>query len=214
MRRILPLLTALLLAAVVATAGELVEGIVYLRDGTTVEFTGRDRIRLPRGHRDLKTLRNAFDKKTRTKETIPFGRIDSIRSWAPYAPKHSRKFIPTAPQGWMWVYFEAPHLRACIYSKKGYDIDAKGGIRFRQRRRTFSRSRVVYFLRKRGEAEWFCAGRTDRNPTDAFRERLARYVANDPALADRIRRSSSIRSKTLLLLQAYDPAGHIPPENR
>ena len=205
MQRTLLLLAALLLTAAVATAGQLVEGIVYLRDGTTVEFTGRDRIRLPRGRRGLKIVRNAFDKKTRTKETIPFERIDSIRSWAPYAPQHSRKFLPTASQGWMWVYFETPHLQACVYSKKGYDIDAKGGIRFRQRRRFLSRSRVAFYLRKRGDAEWFCAGPTDRNPTDAFRKRLARYAADDPALADRIRRSSSIRGKTLRMLQDYNP---------
>lgn len=203
--RLIPMILAALMLSAAATAGELVEGVVYLRDGSTVEFSGRDRIRLPKRRGNLKAFRDAFGKK-RTKQLFPFERIDSIRCRHPYAPEHVRTFLPTVPHGWMWVYFETPHLRTCIYSQKGYDIDTRGGIRLRQRTRIFSRSRTNFYLQKLGETKFFAAGRTDRNPTDAFRERLARYVADDPALADRIRRSSTIRSKTLLLLQAYEPA--------
>ena len=40
---------------------------------------------------------------------------------------------------------------------------------------------------------------------DVFRERIARYVGDDPELAERIRLSSAIRSKTIQLLRDYDP---------
>ena len=48
-------------------------------------------------------------------------------------------------------------------------------------------------------------GGANRNSKDAFRERVARYVDDDPALAERIRHSNASRSKTVLMLQDYNP---------
>ena len=43
-------------------AGSLVEGVIYLKDGRSVEFKGRDRIEIPSRHRDVKGMRDAFTK--------------------------------------------------------------------------------------------------------------------------------------------------------
>ena len=118
---------------------------------------------------------------------------------------HIRKFIPAESPGWMWVYLETPHICVCIYSEKGYGIDSNGGIQVWQRQGTFSQSRTAYYLKKTGEKEFLTVGAANRNTKDVFRERIARYVGDDPELAERIRLSSAIRSKTIQLLRDYDP---------
>lgn len=105
----------------------------------------------------------------------------------------------------MWVYLETPHICVCIYSEKGYGIDSNGGIQVWQRQGTFSQSRTAYYLKKTGEKEFLTVGAANRNAKDVFRERIARYVGDDPELAERIRLSSAIRSKTIQLLRDYDP---------
>ena len=105
----------------------------------------------------------------------------------------------------MWVYLETPHIRVCVWSKKGYGIDTDGGIRIWQKQRTFSQSRTAYFLQKHGGDGFRDVGGANRNSKDAFRERVARYVDDDPALAERIRHSNASRSKTVLMLQDYNP---------
>ena len=103
------------------------------------------------------------------------------------------------------VYLETPHICVCIYSEKGYGIDSNGGIQVWQRQGTFSQSRTAYYLKKTGEKEFLTVGAANRNAKDVFRERIARYVGDDPELAERIRLSSAIRSKTIQLLRDYDP---------
>ena len=103
------------------------------------------------------------------------------------------------------VYLQTPHICVCIYAEKGYGIDSNGGIQVWQRQGTFSQSRTAYYLKKTGEKEFLTVGAANRNTKDVFRERIARYVGDDPELAERIRLSSAIRSKTIQLLRDYDP---------
>lgn len=90
-------------------------------------------------------------------------------------------------------------------TEKGYGIDSNGGIQVWQRQGTFSQSRTAYYLKKTGEKEFLTVGAANRNTKDVFQERIARYVGDDPELAERIRLSSAIRSKTIQLLRDYDP---------
>lgn len=62
-----------------------------------------------------------------------------------------------------------------------------------------------YYLKKTGEKEFLTVGAANRNAKDVFRERIARYVGDDPELAERIQLSSAIRSKTIQLLRDYVP---------
>lgn len=140
-------LLALFLFTAPATlqAASLLEGRIYMKNGSVIECTGNDRLKMPKKSGRLKIFRDAFQK-TKTKEVLPAGDIDSVICWHTKSPEHTRKFIFGAKPGWMWVYVETPYIKACIYSKKGYGINTNGGIQVWQRRRWFSRSRAAYFL--------------------------------------------------------------------
>ena len=185
-------------------AAALVEGRIYLKNGSVVECTGDDRLQLPQKSGKLKIFRDAF-RKTKTKDVLPAGDIDSVICWHAKTPEHVRKLVWASDPGWMWVYVETPHIRACIYSKKGYCVDTNGGMLVRQRSGWFSSSRVAYFLQKHDESEFQNIGSTYRRSKDVFRERIARYIDDDPELAERIRRSNAYRDKTILMLRDYDP---------
>lgn len=197
-------LLLLLVTALSAQAASLVEGRIYLKDGSVIECTGDDRLQLPEKTRSLKVFRNAF-RKSGNREVVRADAIDSVLCWHPKAPEHVRKFVPADHPGWMWVYFETPCIRVAVYAKAGYGIETDGGIRVWQRRRIFGRSRTAYFLQKQGEEGFANLGGTDRSPNDIFRERIARCIDDDPVLAERIRRSNATRSKTVLMLQDYKP---------
>ena len=138
-------LLALFLFTAPATlqAASLLEGRIYMKNGSVIECTGNDRLKMPKKSGRLKIFRDAFQK-TKTKEVLPAGDIDSVICWHTKSPEHTRKFIFGAKPGWMWVYVETPYIKACIYSKKGYGINTNGGIQVWQRRRWFSRSRAAF----------------------------------------------------------------------
>lgn len=148
------LLLPILLAAVASVRGaSLVEGRIYLKNGSVIECVGDDRLQLPKRFGKLTILRDAF-RKTKAKEIFQSGEIDSVVCWHAQSPEHIRKFIPAESPGWMWVYLETPHICVCIYSEKGYGIDSNGGIQVWQRQGTFSQSRTAYYLKKTGEKEF------------------------------------------------------------
>ena len=176
------LFLCLFVATVSVRAASFVEGRIYLKNGSVVECTGDDRLQLPKKSGKLKIFRDAF-RKTKTKEVLPAGDIDSVICW----------------------HAKTSHITACVYSKKGYYVDTNGGMLVRQRSGWFSSSRVAYFLQKHDESEFQDIGSTYRRSKDVFRERIARYIDDDPELAERIRRSNAYRDKTILMLQDYDP---------
>jgi hypothetical protein len=202
------LLTLLCVTTIYAApAASLIEGRIYLKNGSIIECTGNDRLQLPKKSGKLKIFRNAFQK-TKTKELISAVDIDSVICWHTKSPEHLRKLVFEQDPGWMWVYVETPHITACIYSKKGYSIDTNGGMLVLQRHGWFSRSRVGCFLQKCGESGFQNIGSAYRRSKDSFRERIACYIDDDPELAGRIRQSNTYRDKTILMLQEYDPTKH------
>ncbi len=202
------LLTLLCVTTIYAApAASLIEGRIYLKNGSIIECTGNDRLQLPKKSGKLKIFRDAFQK-TKTKELISAVDIDSVICWHTKSPEHLRKLVFEQDPGWMWVYVETPHITACIYSKKGYSIDTNGGMLVLQRHGWFSRSRVGCFLQKCGESGFQNIGSAYRRSKDSFRERIACYIDDDPELAGRIRQSNTYRDKTILMLQEYDPTKH------
>lgn len=71
--------------------------------------------------------------------------------------------------------------------------------------RYLSRSRTAYYLRKAGKENFEVVGSASRRGKERFREAVAAYIADDPDLAERILQSKTDRSKTILMLEAYDP---------
>lgn len=197
------LLILLIVTAAGAYAAKLVEGTVYLKDGTVIECRGKDRIEMPRRKRPLKIMHNAFaGRRDRKEETFAASAVDSVVCHHPKAPKHRRRLIPT-PKGWCWIYMQTPRLQVLVYSKKGYTLEANGGIRVLRGRH----SKAVFYLRKQGGG-LLALGNADGKPGDLFRRRVAACIEDDAATVQRILRSSTSRSKTLLLLESYTPGAN------
>lgn len=206
--RIILLSLLCMATASAARAASTVQGRIHLKDGRVVECGEKDRIELPKHAQDVKLLRRAFYK-DKSKEVYRYEEIDSIVCWHASAPEHPQKFIPAAEVGWLWVYFETPHICVGVFAQKGYGVDSNGGIEVLVKYRSLSRSRTAYYLRKTGEAEFYDAGSASRRGKDRFRESVAAYVSDDPELAEQILQSStSDRSRTILMLEAYRPAVH------
>ena len=87
-------LLALFLFTAPATlqAASLLEGRIYMKNGSVIECTGNDRLKMPKKSGRLKLFRDAFQK-TKTKEVLPAGDIDSVICWHTKSPEHTRKFI-------------------------------------------------------------------------------------------------------------------------
>lgn len=203
--RIILLSLLCMATASAARAASTVQGRIHLKDGRVVECGEKDRIELPKHAQDVKLLRRAFYK-DKSKEVYRYEEIDSIVCWHASAPEHPQKFIPAAEVGWLWVYFETPHICVGVFAQKGYGVDSNGGIEVLVKYRYFSRSRTAYYLRKTGDAKFQGVGSASRRGKDRFRESVAAYVSDDPELAGRILQSNtSDRSKTILMLEAYNP---------
>lgn len=179
-----------------------VEGIIYFKEGKSVGFSDDNRVCIPRKSKDVKAFRAIFTK-DKQKEIYPTEEIDSIVCWHPRTPEYRRKFIPAEGIGWCWQHFATPHIKVCVYSRRGYGIASNGGIQIWQRRGVFSRSRVVYYLRKPGETAYYSPGKMKSRSGNAFRERLCRYVADDAELCRRIRSLDTWRDKSVMMLQEY-----------
>ena len=75
------------------------------------------------------------------------------------------------------------------------------------RQKTFNKTEMTFYLLKSGESDPYTIGGLLGNSSDAFRKRICAYIADDPNLCERIRQSSSIRSKTMSMLEEYAPQG-------
>ena len=111
-------LSILCMMLVAATqAASLVQGRIYLKDGSIIECAEKDRLKIPKHSQNVKLLRRAYYK-DKSKEIYAFEAIDSIVCWHVAAPEHLRTFIPAPKIGWMWVYMEAPAIGAYVYSER------------------------------------------------------------------------------------------------
>ena len=61
-------------------------------------------------------------------------------------------------------------------------------------------------LQKKGGETFLFIGSVNRRSKDIFRERIARYINDDPLLSEQILRSNTNRSKTVLMLKDYNPS--------
>lgn len=198
------LLLCTLLAVTGMQAATLVEGSVWLKDGTVRTFTGEDRIEIPCKHGDLRTFRDAFRRKTKQRTRYRYDEIDSVVLWHPRTTEKRHTFIPTE-KGWCRRMLATPSVRILLYSPVGYRLYATGGGAVLAQSRAFSTSEVDIYLQKGSSPALWSPGRVNRRNGDAFRRRIAAYVADDPELAERIRNTSTSRWKTLLLLRDYRP---------
>lgn len=187
-----------------AQASSFVRGRIYLKNGTVIECSDKDRIRLPKRSGNVAFFRNTY-RKDEVRENFQAGQIDSIIAWHPATPEHVRKFVPSERFGWLWIYFETPCICVGIYSVKGYGIDTNGGIQVLQRRGLVFHSRTAYCLKKAGKDDFEAVGAAGGKAGNGFRKRVAEYVEDDAEMADRILNSKAPRDKTILMLCDYNP---------
>lgn len=112
MKKHLAIKTLLLIILCLSTlsmtnASSFVVGRIYMKNGSVIECTEKDRIKLPKRSGDAVFLRNAY-RKNEVKERFKADQIDSIIAWNPATPEHIRKFVPSESLGWLWIYFETP----------------------------------------------------------------------------------------------------------
>ena len=199
--RIVLLVFTVLTTVTVSNAASFVIGRIYLKNGSVIECTENDRIKLPKRSGKTVFLRNAY-RKEEVRERFNADQIDSIVAWHPATPEHVRKFVLSESLGWLWVYFETSRISVGIYSAKGYGIDTNGGIQVIQRIGLIS-SKTAYCLKKKGEADFAAVGKASGKANNKFRKKVAAYVSDDPAMADVILNSRTQRDKTVLMLSEY-----------
>ena len=198
------LLIFLCLSTLLANASSFVMGRIYMKNGSVIDCTEKDRIKLPRRSGDAVFLRNAY-RKNEVKERFKADQIDSIIARHPATPEHVHKFVPSESLGWLWIYFETPGICVGVYSAKGYGIGTNGGILILQRRRLLFHSKTAYCLKKAGDDDFVTVGKASGKANNRFREKVAEYVSDDPKMADAILNSKTRRDKTLLMLENYKP---------
>lgn len=183
-------------------ASSFVIGRIYMKNGSVIECSEKDRIKLPKRSGKTVFLRNAY-RKDEVRERFRADQIDSIIAWHPATPEHIRKFVPSESLGWLWIYFETPRISIGVYSAKGYGIDTNGGIQVLQRIGLISHSKTAYCLKKTGKTDFTPVGKVGGKANNKFREKVAAYVSDDPAMADIILNSRTQRDKTVLMLVDY-----------
>ncbi len=196
-------LIALFVILSFSSYASMAEGVIYFKDGTSVRYDGKDRIVLPKGSSSVKCYRHAYSS-SKEKMVYTTASVDSIVFWHPSAAEYKRTLVPVRSVGWCWVYVDAPCIRAYIFSKKGYGVSANGGMSTLSVVYPSGRSsRVAFYLRKSGDDDVFPLGGVYKRSGDSFRDRICDYIADDPELCDKVRRSSSVRSKTVSMLAGY-----------
>lgn len=183
-------------------ASSFVLGLIYMKNGSVIECSETDRIRLPKRSGDAIFIRNAY-RKNEVKERFKADQIDSIIAWHPATPEHIRKFVPSESLGWLWIYFETPQISVGGYSAKGYGIGANGGIQILRKQRLLFHSKTAFCLKKTGEDDFVPVGKISGKANNKFRKKVAEYVSDDPNIADAILNSKTRRDKTLLMLENY-----------
>lgn len=183
-------------------ASSFVIGRIYMKNGSVIECSEKDRIKLPKRSGKTVFLRNAY-RKDEVRERFRADQIDSIIAWHPATPEHIRKFVPSESLGWLWIYFETPRISIGVYSAKGYGIDTNGGIQVLQRIGLIFHSKTAYCLKKTGKTDFTPVGKVGGKANNKFREKVAAYVSDDPAMADIILNSRTQRDKTMLMLVDY-----------
>lgn len=187
-----------------ANASSFVVGRIYMKNGSVIECTEKDRIKLPKRSGDAVFLRNAY-RKNEVRERFKADQIDSIIARHPATPEHVHKFVPSESLGWLWIYFETPGICVGVYSAKGYGIGTNGGILILQRQRLLFHSKTAYCLKKAGDDDFVTVGKASGKANNRFREKVAEYVSDDPKMTDAILNSKIRRDKTLLMLENYKP---------
>ena len=90
------LLLALTLCAPIAEAAkiyQLADATVYLKDGTTDQYSGTTKLSMPHKTDALQRVENAYTKNQKKAGEIPCATVDSVVMWLPTRPDSRYTFV-------------------------------------------------------------------------------------------------------------------------
>lgn len=127
------LLLALVLSASIAEAAkiyQLTDATVYLKDGTTDQYSGATKLSMPYRSDALQRVENTYTKKQKKAGEIPLVTVDSVVMWLPTQPDKRHTFIFVPNYGWCSLLDKTRQSTAYLYSDGGYQIRPDGGLWF------------------------------------------------------------------------------------
>ena len=127
------LLLASALCAPIAEAAkiyQLADAIVYLKDGTTDQYSGATKLSMPHKSDALQRVENAYTKKQKKAGEIPAATVDSVVMWLPTQPHARYTFVFVPKYGWGTLLDKRAQSSAYLYSEGGYRIRPDGGLWF------------------------------------------------------------------------------------
>lgn len=127
------LLLAIVLCAPIAEAAkihQLVDATVYLKDGTTDQYSGATKLSMPYKSDAIQRVENAYTKKQKKAGEIPSATVDSVVMWLPTRPDSRYTFVFVPKYGWCTLLAKTAQSTAYFYSGGGYRIRPDGGLWF------------------------------------------------------------------------------------
>lgn len=127
------LLIASVLCAPVAEAAkiyQLADATVYLKDGTTEQYSGLTKLSMPHKTDALQRVENAYTKGQKKAGEIQSASVDSVVMWLPTRPDRRYTFVFIPKYGWCALLDKTAQSAAYFYSGGGYRIRPDGGLWF------------------------------------------------------------------------------------
>lgn len=109
---------------------QLADATVYLKDGTTDQYSGATKLSMPHKSDALQKVENAYTKKQKKAGEIPSATVDSVVMWLPTQPDRRYTFVFVPKYGWCALLDKTAQATACLYSEGGYRIRPDGGLWF------------------------------------------------------------------------------------
>lgn len=184
MKRTFYFLLLALCSVVTVQAKTLVEGVIYLHGGKTIECTGNSRMYVP-SYRSSVTYLNGTDE-TAPKHNVSPADIDSLVCWQSGSrDKYTFRYVDKS--GWFWQYMNFSSIDVLIYSYKGYEIaDMQSSLASQGDAVKGLKGKGVFFLQRRG-MKAKDIGDADGNGNDKFVKSICKYISDDIYTCDQIK---------------------------
>lgn len=127
------LLLAMALCAPISEAAkiyQLADATVYLKDGTTDQYSGLTKLSMPHKTDALQRVENAYTKNQKKAGEIASATVDSVVMWLPTRPDSRYTFVFVPKYGWCAPLDKTAQSAAYFYSGGGYRIRPDGGLWF------------------------------------------------------------------------------------
>lgn len=127
------LLLTLALCCPIAEAAkihQLADATVYLKDGSTDQYSGSTKLSMPHKSDALQRVENAYTKKQKKAGEILSAMVDSVVMWLPTRPDNRYTFVFVPKYGWCTLLDKTDQSTAYLCSEGGYRIRPDGGLWF------------------------------------------------------------------------------------